>query len=203
MCIISVYIINVYMHYNALLTWVEIQDYMHINFKTCKTMLGISCILKKKVMEIINTQFGQGWGWRGRPQRKERQSCVCRVWLYTLGGEYVGVDMFFLSLSNSLKYMNTEWTKAERREAQGFTWHVEGEAAHGRGCLREVHLKILHLLKKRGQHLPNCLPSSDALGWGWAVRWKGQEQGRPCDTQRSQITEQGLRNQTLCVSVCM
>ena len=104
--------------------------------------------------------------------------CVCRVWLCMLGDEYVGVDMFFLSLSNSLKYMNTEWTKAERREAQGFTWHVEGEATHGRGCLCGVHLKFIHLLKKHGQRLPNCLPSNDALGWGWAMRWKGQARTR-------------------------
>ena len=74
------------------------------------------------------------------------------------------MDTFFLSPSNSLKYMNMEWTKAEGRETQRFTWHVEGEAAHGRGCLCGVHLKFIHLLKKRRQRLPDCPPSNDALG---------------------------------------
>lgn len=196
------YILCAYMHYNALLTWVEIQDYMHINFKTCKTMLEYFLYSKKKkVMETINTQFRQGWG--GGKATKKGKAIMCLQSLTLHAGWWVrGCGYVLSSLSKLLKIHEHEWTKAEKRSPGVYLACGRGKL-HGRGCLCEVHLEFLHLLKKRGQRLPNCLPPSDALGWGWAREWKGQEQGRPCDTPRVQTTEQGLRNQTLCVRVCM
>lgn len=51
---------------------VEIQGYIHINFKTCKTILCISCIYFFKSTEIINTQnrweLGGGKEREGRPR---------------------------------------------------------------------------------------------------------------------------------------
>ena len=61
-------------------------------------MLGISCILKKKVVEIINTQLGQGWGLNRRTQRKERRLYVFAEsdlmrWVVSM---WVWIHSFFL-----------------------------------------------------------------------------------------------------------
>ena len=165
---------------------------MHINFKTCKTILGISCILKTKHgnnKHPTQAEWGSG-GRRGKEEGRKGKApgfvCVCRVWLYKLGGGYVGVDIFSLSFLYSLKYMNMQWTKAGRREAQMFTWHVEGEAAHSsRSCLLGTGCVCLEdfwnssiYYKKSRQGLPNRPPSNQKGFWCPGLRLGHQTEGR-------------------------
>lgn len=52
------YMCNCYLHNIIIkMSEVEIQDYRHINFKTCKTILCVPCIYIFKSIEIINTQI--------------------------------------------------------------------------------------------------------------------------------------------------